>query len=172
MCPPRPFRPLLFSFVIPHSGTRLSYGTQRHQGDCSMGPTCPTSYFASQLHALLHKHSVGLPAHLPPAPPSPSRPHPTLQKCCQRCEHSLILSLPVPIHLQVPWGWRLKCRQALTGLLLLLSLAEMVVSLPFLQPPSDPQPLSVPIGPAVQALGFLASLLLSIAGRSRGQVGG
>ena len=68
----------------------------------------------------------------------------------------------------MPWGWRLKSRQSLTCLLLLLSLADLIISLPFLQ--SRPQPLSVPIGPAVQAVGFLASLILSIAGRSRGQV--
>ena len=58
-------------------------------------------------------------------------------------------------------------RLFLLSLLLLLSLAEIIVSLLFI----DPQPLSVPVDPAVQALGFLASLLLSIAGRSRGQVG-
>ena len=39
-----------------------------------------------------------------------------------------------------------------------------------LQPPSRPQPLAVVVGPAVQAVGLLGSLVLSVAGRSRGQV--
>ena len=39
-----------------------------------------------------------------------------------------------------------------------------------LQPPSRPQPLAVVVGPAVQAVGLLGSLVLSVVGRSRGQV--
>ena len=163
---PRQFRYLPFSFVTPHYGTQLFYGTQCHQG-LPTAQCDSTSFFDPQLHALLLKHCAGLPAHLPAAPPPPCWPYYPFQKCCQRCEPPIIF--PVPFYsLQVPWGWRLKSRQSLTCLLLLLSLADLIISLPFLQ--SRPQPLSVPIGPAVQAVGFLASLILSIAGRSRGQV--
>ena len=163
---PRQFRYLPFSFVTPHSGTQRFYGTQCHQG-LPTAQCDSTSFFDPQLHALLLKHCAGLPAHLPAAPPPPCWPYYPFQKCCPRCEPPIIF--PVPFYsLQVPWGWRLKSRQSLTCLLLLLSLADLIISLPFLQ--SRPQPLSVPIGPAVQAVGFLASLILSIAGRSRGQV--
>ena len=137
--PPTQLKGPPFSFVTPHSGTRPFCGTQRHLGisKCeiwvqavfpSFTPCFETTVLAYLPTLVL---LLLLPVDLTILSKSAARDVSFLPK--QKRVSKFAMPQFVLYFTKVPWGWRLKCRQVLTTLLLLLSLAELVVSLPFLQ---------------------------------------